>query len=188
MRLYPLPRSVSRSLKQFTTVHNRLFHTSESERMTKLPRQRILLGQAIIVAIVAALWFAARDPVAATPVRGELASRFQFKKIAIPAADTLLTTTNYVAVNPHLKEIATWMSSVGAAVSTFDIDGDGLANDICVADPRSRDVRVVPAPETGDRYAPTYWSRPVPGTTRQRPFRPAAGLATSTRTALQMSS
>lgn len=121
--------------------------------MTKLPRQRILIGQAIIVAIVTGLWFAARDPVAATPVRGELASRFQFKKIAIPAA-TGHSTENYGPVNPRLKHIATWMSSVGAAISTFDLDGDGLANDLCVTDPRSRDVRVVPAPETGDRYAP----------------------------------
>lgn len=121
--------------------------------MTKLPRQRILVGQAIIVTIATGLWFAARDPVAATPVRGELASRFQFKKFVMPAAEKL-STTNYTAVNPHLKNIATWMSSVAAGVATFDLDGDGLANDICMADPRSRDVRVVPAPDTGDRYAP----------------------------------
>src|SRR5262249_2749663 len=121
--------------------------------MTKLPRKQILVGQAIIVAIVAGLWLTARDPQAATPVVDDLVSRFQFKKFVMPAAEKI-NTTNYTTVNPHLKDIATWMSSVGAAVATFDLDGDGLANDVCMVDPRSRDVRIVPAPDTGDRYAP----------------------------------
>jgi hypothetical protein len=121
--------------------------------MKKLPRQRILVGQAIIIAIVTGLWFTSRDPAAATPIVGDLVSRFQFRKFVMPAADKL-NSTNYTTVNPHLKEIATWMSSVGAAVATFDFDGDGLANDVCMADPRSRDVRIVPAPDTGNRYAP----------------------------------
>jgi hypothetical protein len=142
--------------------------------MTKLPRQKILVGQAIMLTIVIGLWFAARDPEAATPVRRELASAFQFKKTVIPAGDNL-STTNYVAVNPSLKHIATWISSVGAAVATFDVDGDGLANDICVADPRSRDVRVVPAPETGDRYAP--FALVAPGIT----YDPAKAFPTGCR-------
>lgn len=130
--------------------------------MTKLPRQRILIGQAIVVTIVAGLWFVTYDPAPPPPVRRELASRFQFEKIVVPAADRL-STTNYVAVNPHLKHVATWMSSVGAAVSMFDLDGNGLADDLCVVDPRSRDVRVVPAPDTGDRYAPFVLLAPGSG-------------------------
>ena len=130
--------------------------------MTKLPRQRILVGQAIIIAIATGLWFTSRDPVAATPVIDDLASRFQFKKFVMPHAETI-NTTNYTTVNPNLKNIATWMSSVGAAVATFDLDGDGLANDVCMADPRSRDVRIVPAPDTGDRYAPYVLVAPGSG-------------------------
>ena len=34
-----------------------------------------------------------------------------------------------------------------------DLDGDGLANDICLVDPRTDQVRIEPAPTTGDRYA-----------------------------------
>src|SRR4051794_7238053 len=112
--------------------------------MNTTSRRRIAFGQAIIVAIATGFWFAARNPVAATAVVDGLASRFEFKKFVLPAAEHH-STVNYTTVNPALRNIATWMSSVGAAVASFDFDGDGLANDICMADPRSRDVRVVPA-------------------------------------------
>ena len=41
-----------------------------------------------------------------------------------------------------------------------DLDGDGLANDICLVDPRTDQVRIEPAPTTGDRY-PSFDLRPA---------------------------
>jgi hypothetical protein len=137
--------------------------------MKKLSRRRILFGQAIIVAIASGFWLAARDPLAAPAVVGDLASRFQFKKFVLPAAPNH-STVNYTAVNPHLRNIATWMSSVGAAVASFDFDEDGLANDICMADPRSKDLRIVAAPDTGDRYAPYVLLAPGAGYDASKAF------------------
>jgi len=64
-------------------------------------------------------------------------------------------------VNPKLKGIVSWISSVGAAVGLGDLDGDGLANDVCLVDPRTDDVIVSPAPGTGERY-PAFTLRPDP--------------------------
>jgi hypothetical protein len=55
-------------------------------------------------------------------------------------------------VNPSLDNISGWISAVGAAVALNDIDGDGLANDVCYVDTRTDQVIVEPAPGTGERY------------------------------------
>lgn len=57
-------------------------------------------------------------------------------------------------VHPDLVRIAGWISSVGASVALFDADGDGLANDYCLVDPRFDTVTVGPVPTTGERFAP----------------------------------
>ena len=46
------------------------------------------------------------------------------------------------------------MSSVGASVALGDLDGDGLANDACLVDPRTDQVIVTPVPGTGRRFEP----------------------------------
>jgi len=57
-------------------------------------------------------------------------------------------------VHPSLKRIASWISSLGAAVTLSDLDGDGLPNDLIHIDPRTDFVTVAPAPGTGNRYQP----------------------------------
>lgn len=64
-------------------------------------------------------------------------------------------------VHPDLARIAGWISGVGAAVALFDHDGDGLANDYCLVDPRFDSVTVAPAPTTGDRFAPFALVEPL---------------------------
>ncbi len=59
----------------------------------------------------------------------------------------------------------TWVSSVGAAATLADLDGDGLANDLVLVDPRTDQVSIQPVPGTGDRYQPfaldqAPWSQP----------------------------
>src|SRR5260370_35366361 len=88
--------------------------------MKKLSRHRILFGQAIIVAIASGFWFAARDPLPARTVVGDLASRFQFKKFVLPAAPNH-SMVNYTAVTPHPRKIATWLSSAGPRGASFDL-------------------------------------------------------------------
>ena len=55
-------------------------------------------------------------------------------------------------VNPSLRRVAAWISSVGAAVALNDLDGDGLPNDACYVDTRIDKVVVTPVPGTPARY------------------------------------
>lgn len=58
------------------------------------------------------------------------------------------------AVHPSLQHLSAWISSVGAAVALYDLDGDGLPNDMCYVDTRTDQVLVTPVPGTPARYAP----------------------------------
>jgi hypothetical protein len=64
-------------------------------------------------------------------------------------------------VHPSLARISTWISAVGAGVALSDLDGDGLANDVCHVEPRTDEVIVAPAPGTPARY-PAFTLEPWP--------------------------
>jgi enediyne biosynthesis protein E4 len=92
--------------------------------------------------------------------RSELASRFHFTRIAIPE----LPGHSYKsvrAVHPTMRSISAWISSLGAAAALADLDGDGLANDLCHVDPRTDLVTVAPVPTTPARY-PQFVLDPSP--------------------------
>ncbi len=102
--------------------------------------------------IAAFLFFEARVPDISAAEAMHLASRFHFVAHALPVVGTS-TAKNVRAVQPSLKRISAWISSVGAAVSVGDLDSDGLSNDVCLVDPRTDQVTIQPAPQTGARYA-----------------------------------
>ncbi|GAA2704379.1 CRTAC1 family protein [Micromonospora olivasterospora] len=57
-------------------------------------------------------------------------------------------------VNRAYAHLAGWISSVGAGIAMNDLDGDGLANDLCLTDVRIDRVVVAPTPGArADRYA-----------------------------------
>jgi hypothetical protein len=64
------------------------------------------------------------------------------------------------AVNPALRHIDGWISSVGAAVALGDVDLDGRPNDLCMVDPRTDSVTIRRAPATPAAY-PAF-SLPIP--------------------------
>jgi hypothetical protein len=107
----------------------------------------------VALGLVLALYGAARLPSTASAERDALAGRFAFTRSTLndatgPAMRSIRT------VSPDLQHIAPWVSAVGAAVALNDLDGDGLANDVCLVDPRTDTVTVSPVPTTGARYAP----------------------------------
>lgn len=105
------------------------------------------------------IWWHARLPQLRHDEAEAIARRFHFQRTALtPLRPALQDHRN---VNPKLKAIVSWISSVGAAVALADLDGDGLANDVCLVDPRTDDVIVSPVPGTGDRY-PAFTLRPDP--------------------------
>lgn len=66
-------------------------------------------------------------------------------------------------VHPDIAHIDAWISSVGAAVALGDVDGLERPADLCLVDPRNDSVSILPAPETGERYAPFALATPTEG-------------------------
>ncbi|XVX20231.1 CRTAC1 family protein [Actinomycetota bacterium] len=79
--------------------------------------------------------------------------RLQFKSAPVePVRDHIWQGVR--TVPPAFRHIDGWVSAVGAAAALTDVDRDGLANDVCLVDPRADTVTVTPAPTTGRRYEP----------------------------------
>ncbi|MBM3223455.1 MAG: CRTAC1 family protein [Candidatus Tectomicrobia bacterium] len=103
--------------------------------------------------LIIALYGIARLPVLSDTERATLAARFRFGRLLLPEVPSQ-TPRMVRAVHPDLQHISAWISSVGAAVALHDLDGDGLANDVCYVDTRTDQVIVAPVPGTPTRYAP----------------------------------
>lgn len=84
--------------------------------------------------------------------RESLAQRFRFTRIPLPEREGHPAYRQVRQVHPSLERISAWVSSVGAAATLADVDGDGLPNDVILVDPRTDEVTVFPVPGTGDRY------------------------------------
>lgn len=66
--------------------------------------------------------------------REMLASQFSFTKFKLPVPPG--TAKEIRDVHPQYKDIPAWISSVGAAVTMEDLDGDGFSNEVVYVDPR----------------------------------------------------
>src|ERR1041384_3951694 len=95
----------------------------------------------------------ARIPETSESELAKLAEGFRFRTTPLPtlSGETQKTIRD---VNPSLRRVAGWISSVGAAVALNDLDGDGLPNDACYVDTRIDKVIVAPVPGTPARYQP----------------------------------
>ncbi len=105
---------------------------------------------ALAVIALAYMWVSPK-PISAER-RAELAARFDFEALPLPGP-TGREHQPWREVHPSYETIRGWISAVGAAVSLTDLDGDGLSNDVCLVDPRTDTVSILPVPGTGDRYA-----------------------------------
>lgn len=95
--------------------------------------------------------------------RAALAAAFRFKSFALAPADNGRAFRSIRAVHPALAHIDAWISSVGAGVAIADIEGKERPSDICLVDPRNDSVTVMPAPDTGERYAAFALPLPADG-------------------------
>jgi len=107
----------------------------------------------VALAIIVALYAAARLPTLSPAERNQLAERFRFAREPLPKLSGS-APQSVRSVHPSLEHIAAWISSVGAAVALNDLDGDGLPNDVAYVDTRTDQVIVAPVPGTPDRFAP----------------------------------
>ena len=106
----------------------------------------------VAVLVVAGIYGFARLPEVSRAERATMAGRFGFERLKLPE----LNQSSRIArvVHPQLRRISAWISSVGAAVSLQDLDGDGLPNDVCYVDTRIDKVIVAPVPGTPATIAP----------------------------------
>ena len=125
------------------------------------PRYRSAPAQLAAVAVIVILFFAARLPSAPADEIAELARRFSFTRQPLPMADQPPRFTMLEA-NPTIAHLRTYISTLTSSVALGDLDEDGLANDVCHAEMRTKEVILSPAPGTGDRYRP--FALPAPST------------------------
>jgi enediyne biosynthesis protein E4 len=116
----------------------------------------------IILVVLAAFFTGASLPQLADSERDALLTRFQFARAALPTApEAFASPEDYVKeINPYLYKQGPWVALIGSSVTMLDYDRDGLSNDLCITDPRSKVVQIAPAPGTGSRYAPVHLLEP----------------------------
>ena len=107
---------------------------------------------AIILVVIC--YVIAKLPALTLPEVTTLAARFSFKKFSLPEVPDHPPYKFVRQVHPSLERISAWVSSLGAAATLADLDGDGLPNDLIYVDPRTDLVTVTPVPGSGDRYQP----------------------------------
>ena len=105
----------------------------------------------IAFAIIFGVGWMAKLPTLSDADRERLASSFEFDVLAIPESATE-PKASVVDTHPALDHIAAWVSAIGASVAFGDFDEDGLENDLCLTEPRTKEALIVPAPDTGPRY------------------------------------
>ena len=113
------------------------------------------------LALVAVLFALTQYPKLAGTETAMLAARFHFVKKPLPEVAGHPPYKQVREVHPSLQRISAWISSLGAAASFADLDGDGLPNDLIYVDPRTDLVTIAPAPGTGNRYQP-FALTPIP--------------------------
>jgi hypothetical protein len=117
----------------------------------------------VAMILVAICYGIARLPELTSPEMATVATRFNFKRFPLPDVAHHPPHKFVRQVHPSLERISSWVSSLGAAATFADLDGDGLPNDLIYVDPRTDLVIVTPVPGTGERYEPfvlnsAFWS------------------------------
>ncbi|WP_434739746.1 CRTAC1 family protein [Micromonospora sp. SH-82] len=107
----------------------------------------------LVLVLAATMFLVARLPSASADTRAEIAGRFAFTELPIELPPGL-PERSIRTVNPKYEHIRSWISSVGASIAVNDLDGQGVANDMCLVDTRSDAVIVTPVPDTGATYQP----------------------------------
>jgi hypothetical protein len=108
---------------------------------------------AAVVGVVGVLAFLARLPGVSADEAARLATTFRFSVQTLPQAPAPPGGVVF-PVNKTAAHMPFYFYQVGASAALGDLDGDGLPNDLCLTDVRTKSMTVGPVPGTGDRYAP----------------------------------
>jgi hypothetical protein len=117
------------------------------------PRYRALPVVLTVCGVVGTLAAFARLPGPPPGEAARLASRFRFAWQRLPATPMPAGGAVFGA-NKTAAHMQFYFYQIGASAALGDLDGDGLPNDLCLTDPRTKTVTVMPVPGSGNRYAP----------------------------------
>jgi hypothetical protein len=112
---------------------------------------RRIYAVGIVLCLLAATRLTDRHGVEAS---NDVTRRFKFVRTPLPEIAGPERWTARKFVHPSLSRIPAFISGIGGGVALHDIDGDGLANDMCLLESRTDQMIVAPVPGTGNRYAP----------------------------------
>ncbi|MFX0575236.1 CRTAC1 family protein [Nocardia nepalensis] len=127
----------------------------------KIPINRSLLRKAVVPAVALVMMFALFVPARSSLLTsheqagGPLASRFDFTAMPIALPKGLPTDRKIRELRPPYQNLSAWISAIGSSVAMNDLDGNRLADDLCLVDPRSDSVIITPTPDSDtSRYEP----------------------------------
>ncbi len=126
--------------------------SSKAGKSTFLWRYATPIAAALLVA--AGYWFTSESALP-DAARQDAAARFKFSELPLYEWEDV-EYKNVRQVHPSFSRLSAMVSALGAAVALHDLDGDGLANDVCHVDPRTDRVTLSPVPGTGNRYVPFF--------------------------------
>jgi len=111
---------------------------------------RKITASLIMLGAFAAMYIANRT---ATANADQINSQFSFSRHALPEVPgpTVRQVRN---VHPDFRHLAAYWAAGGTGAALGDLDGDGLANDVCYVDARTDQVIIAALPHTGNRYVP----------------------------------
>jgi hypothetical protein len=135
-------------------------HVSDDGATIMMQHLRRHAAKLATASITAALYVVASQQVVAVDDHRPAAELPSFNASYIEPADNGQRLRAIRDVHPALKRLEAWISSVGAAVALADISDSGRPVDICLVDPRNNSVSILPAPGTGERFAPFALSTP----------------------------
>jgi hypothetical protein len=118
--------------------------------------RRKFIPAATAICVLVGLFFAVKFPSVSASVVSKVASQYNFKQMPIAMPPGYHPTQDIRQVNPAYQHIQSWISSVGASIALGDVTGHGLADGMCIVDPRTNDVIVTYAPTApaADRFTP----------------------------------
>lgn len=118
---------------------------------------RRIVAKAATVALVCAAWVPWVDRPSETD-RDRAVNGVKFERLALPDASS---NQRVRPVQPSLKDIAPWISSVGASVAAMDLRQQGVSADGCLTDPRDDKVRIFPVPGGVGKAFPPFELEPI---------------------------
>ncbi|MDP7038775.1 MAG: VCBS repeat-containing protein [Myxococcota bacterium] len=119
-------------------------------QLTFIRQQR---GRILALLLIGVSYYATSVPTKSAEEMAQLARPFVFESTALENKSDAVRAKVY-PVSPHLAHISAWISSLGASVAFNDLDNDGLANDLCWIDVRTKQVIIEPVPGRHSPYPP----------------------------------